>query len=119
MDLIQTESQLNPIENELFSKITKELRCVVCQNQSIFDSRALMALSLRHEIAEQIKEGQPESAIIEFVVQRYGPEILYNPPFQVDTALLWAGPVLMLTIGVLLFYKIGLKKFQTVQKTPL
>lgn len=89
----------NKAEEQLFNKISKELRCTLCQNQSLFDSNAPIAIDLRQEVYRQVRSGQVEAEIIEFVVNRYGEVILYNPPLQVSTSLLWIGPLLMLIVG--------------------
>jgi len=89
----------NKAEEQLFNKISKELRCTVCQNQSLFDSNAPIAIDLRREVYRQVRGGQREAKIIEFVVNRYGESILYNPPLQASTSFLWIGPLLMLMVG--------------------
>jgi len=95
--------RLNDADNQLLAKVTKELRCIVCQNQSLFDSKMPLAIQLRKEIAHQIQAGQSEAAILQFAVERYGNEIVYHPPFQPDTLILWCGPVFMLMLGCILF----------------
>ncbi len=95
----------NKQEEQLFNKISKELRCTVCQNQSLFDSMAPIAIDLRREIYRQVQSGQREEDIIQFVVSRYGEDVLYNPPWQVSTSFLWLGPLLMLILGSALIIK--------------
>lgn len=91
----------NEKEEQLFNKISKELRCTVCQNQSIFDSMAPIAIDLRKEVYRQVKSGSNEQEIVQFVVNHYGQDISYNPPMQVSTSFLWLGPVLMFILGLL------------------
>jgi len=88
-----------------------ELRCLVCQNQSLADSHAPLALDLREQIHEQLAKGRSEEQVVEFMVQRYGDFVLYEPPLNPATALLWFGPVLLLGAGV-----IALRRFW--QVTP-
>lgn len=95
----------NVTEEQLFNKISKELRCTVCQNQSIFDSMAPIALDLRREVYRQVRSGHSETEIIEFVVGQYGKDILYTPPIEANTSLLWLGPLLMLLLGSIMLVK--------------
>lgn len=83
--------------------LAAELRCVVCQNQSLADSNAELALDLREQITQQMLAGRTEEEIVDYLVQRYGQFILYRPVFESTTWLLWLGPVLMLC-GALLIY---------------
>ena len=78
-----------------------ELRCLVCQNQSLADSHAPLALDLRQQIHQQLAQGQSEKQVVDFMVQRYGDFVLYEPPLNASTALLWFGPLLLLAAGVL------------------
>jgi cytochrome c-type biogenesis protein CcmH len=93
------------IQKKLFTKIIHELRCSVCQNQNLTDSMAPLAVNLRHEIYQQVSLGHKESDIIEFVTSRYGEFVLYRPPLQWGTFLLWFGPFILLIIGILIFKK--------------
>ncbi|MGQ0656564.1 MAG: cytochrome c-type biogenesis protein [Chromatiales bacterium] len=81
-------------------RIEKKLRCLVCQNQSIAESNADLAVDLRREIHTQIAAGRSDGEIIAFMVQRYGDFILYRPPFKPATVLLWLGPALLFALGV-------------------
>ena len=76
-----------------FQAITKELRCLVCQNQSLADSHAELAGDLRREVHEMIKAGKEDRGIVEFLVRRYGDFVLYRPPLDPRTAALWLGPI--------------------------
>jgi cytochrome c-type biogenesis protein CcmH len=82
-----------------FHKLSNELRCLVCQNQSIADSNADLAKDLRNEIYKMLQQGKSEDQIIDFMVQRYGDFVLYNPPMKPLTWLLWFGPVIALLAG--------------------
>lgn len=80
--------------------IGDELRCLVCQNQTISDSHAGLAVDLKNQIREQLKAGRGEREILAFMVQRYGDFVLYRPPLKASTWLLWAGPFAMLAVGL-------------------
>src|SRR3954464_9438523 len=80
--------------------LAHELRCLVCQNQTIADSNAPLAVDLRNQIREQISAGRSAQEIVDFMVQRYGDFVLYRPPLKATTIVLWAGPFLFLALGV-------------------
>ncbi|MBI4988765.1 MAG: cytochrome c-type biogenesis protein CcmH [Rhodocyclales bacterium] len=80
--------------------ISEELRCLVCQNESLAASRADLAQDLRREIREQIGQGKSDKDILEFMVGRYGDFVRYRPPLKGTTFLLWFGPFLLLVAGV-------------------
>ena len=80
------------------------LRCLVCQNQTIAESRADLAMDLKKEIREQIKAGKTDEQIIQFMVARYGDFVLYKPPFKDTTVLLWAGPFALLLGGLIVLF---------------
>ncbi len=86
-------------QEALFNKLSNELRCLVCQNQAIADSNADLAKDLRDEIFSMLQQGMSEEEIIEFMVQRYGDFVLYNPPLKPLTWLLWFGPAFALLAG--------------------
>ena len=97
----QPEERLsNPISEERARGLSAQLRCLVCQNQSIDDSDAPFARDMRRMIRQQITEGQTDDEIITFLRQRYGDYVLLNPPFSNTTALLWIAPFAFLVIGV-------------------
>lgn len=80
--------------------ISEELRCLVCQNESLAASRADLAQDLRREIREQIGQGKSDQQILDFMTGRYGDFVRYRPPLKGTTFLLWFGPFLLLVIGV-------------------
>ncbi len=85
--------------------VAAELRCLVCQNQTIAESDADLAKDLRNQVREKLQQGQSERDIIDYMVARYGDFVLWRPPFKPITLLLWLGPVLLLAAGLLaLFY---------------
>ena len=85
--------------------LATELRCLVCQNQTIADSHSELAADLRNEILEMIAAGKSDREIVDFMVARYGDFVLYNPPLKVTTVLLWAGPLLLLMMGLFALYR--------------
>ena len=87
-------------EEARFHALAAELRCVMCQNQSLADSNALIALSLRREVLDLMRAGQSDAQIKDFLVQRYGEFVLYKPRVEGRTWLLWLGPALILLAGV-------------------
>lgn len=90
-----------PAQEEQYQTLIRELRCTVCQNQSLVDSNAGLARDLRRNIYRMIREGQGQEQITDYMVSRYGDFVLYRPPVQPNTYLLWFGPFLFLMVGVL------------------
>jgi len=86
-------------EEARFHALASELRCVMCQNQSLADSNALIALSLRREVLDLMRQGRSDAQIKDHLVQRYGEFVLYRPKLASHTWLLWAGPLLVLLAG--------------------
>jgi cytochrome c-type biogenesis protein CcmH len=92
--------------------LAHELRCLVCQNQTLADSNAPLALDLRNQIREQLAAGKSERDVRDFMVARYGDFVLYRPPFRAATAALWLGPFILLALGAWLFLRIVRKRAQ-------
>jgi cytochrome c-type biogenesis protein CcmH len=88
---------------ERLKALAHELRCLVCQNQTIADSNAPLAVDLRQQIRGQIAQGRSDEQIRSYMVERYGDFVLYNPPFKATTAVLWAAPVLLIVAGLFAF----------------
>ena len=80
--------------------ITAELRCLVCQNQTIADSHSGLAEDLRNQVREQLRQGASDQQVLQFMTDRYGDFVLYRPPWKASTVLLWAGPAAFLVIGL-------------------
>ncbi len=80
--------------------LAEELRCLVCQNQTIADSNAPLALDLRNQIRAQVAAGRSDDEIRAYMVERYGDFVLYRPAFKATTALLWVGPFALLALGI-------------------
>lgn len=89
----------SPEQEQRFLELTTELRCLVCQNQTLSDSDAPLAQDLRQEIYDMMVAGRSDSEIKEFMVARYGDFVLYRPPVQTNTIVLWLTPLLLLAIG--------------------
>jgi len=90
----------DPAIEQRVMRLAAELRCLVCQNQTIADSSAPLAEDLRNQVREKIRAGQSDADIIDFMVARYGDFVLYRPPFKATTLLLWFGPLLLLAAGL-------------------
>ena len=82
-------------------KLTSELRCLVCQNQSLADSHADLAIDLKNQVRGQMQAGKSDAEIRDYMVARYGDFVLYDPPFKATTWVLWAGPFALLLVGFL------------------
>ncbi len=94
----------DPVAERRATTLEEGLRCLVCQNQTIAESRADLAMDLKKEIREQIKAGKTDDEIIQFMVARYGDFVLYKPPFKDTTVLLWAGPFALLLGGMIVLF---------------
>ena len=97
-------------EEARFHQLTSELRCVMCQNQSLADSNAQIAHDLRREVLELMNQGKSDAEIKRFLVDRYGEFVLYKPEVQRDTWLLWFGPGLLLLAGAIVIIVIVRKR---------
>jgi len=90
----------DPAQQARYERLTNELRCLVCQNQTVADSNADLAKDLRDQTRRMIEEGATDDEIIDFMTARYGDFVLYRPPVRSRTALLWAAPFLLLGVGI-------------------
>ena len=97
-------------EEQRFQHLVAELRCVMCQNQSLADSNAQIAHDLRHEVLELMRQGKSDREIKDFLVARYGEFVLYRPQIESKTWLLWFGPALVLLAGGLLVASVVRKR---------
>ncbi len=91
--------ELSPSERERMRRLEEELRCLVCQNQTLADSDAELAGDLRNIVHRLVAEGRDNDAIKTYLVERYGDFVLYEPPVQRNTWMLWGGPFAMLALG--------------------
>ena len=109
----------NPeIEKRLIA-ISEELRCLVCQNESLAGSRADLAQDLRREVRKLLNEGKTDAEVREFMVSRYGDFVLYRPPVKPTTWLLWAGPFVFVIAGIAVLIAYLRRRGREVKDTPL
>jgi cytochrome c-type biogenesis protein CcmH len=109
----------DPVLEKRMIGLAENLRCLVCQNESLASSHAELAEDLRREVREQMAQGKNDQEIIDYLVARYGDFVLYKPPMKGYTVLLWFGPfaLLLIAVGVLVFQL--RKRRQTVQESVL
>ena len=112
-------SAADPVLEERVMKLSKELRCLVCQNETLADSRADLAVDLRGQIREQMQAGKTDKEIIEYLTQRYGKFILYNPPIDPTTYLLWFGPFVLLLAGLAVLFRYLKRRRELIIDQPL
>lgn len=89
-------------EEQRFQHLARQLRCLVCQNESLADSSADLAKDLRFEVFEQMRQGKSDDEIKKYLTARYSDFVLYNPPLRAGTAVLWFGPLAVLLIGAVI-----------------
>jgi len=109
----------DPLTNKRAMHLAEELRCLVCQNQTIADSNAELAVDLRRQIREQIAQGRNDAQIIDYMVQRYGDFVLYRPPLKAITLFLWFGPPVLLVCGFVFLFRYLRSRRQRVELQPL
>ena len=100
-----------------YQTLTEELRCLVCQNQNIADSHAELAQDLRRKVYEKLSAGESNEQIINYMTERYGDFVLYRPPFNVKTLILWLAPVLTLLLGGMGFWSLLKRRKETTAPT--
>ena len=111
---VEPDEVLKNAKQELRARnISKNIRCMICQNQSIDESNAPLAKDLRILIRNKIKEGKNDKEIYDFLTDRYGDFILLNPPFNFSTFLLWLSPFLFILIGIYIVYFYNKKSRQS------
>ena len=93
------------VDEDRYKELIAEIRCLVCQNQSLADSDAELANDLRQEVYDLMQKGQDNPQIVDFLVYRYGDFVLYNPPVKPSTYWLWYGPFALLVLGVIMLIK--------------
>ncbi len=101
-----SEAYDDPVMQARYEKLTEELRCLVCQNQTIADSSATLAQDLRREVREMLDGGSTDEEILDFMVARYGDFVRYRPPFAPRTWLLWLAPGLLLLLGLVIIVRV-------------
>jgi len=112
-------SAADPVLEERVMKLSRELRCLVCQNETLADSRADLAEDLRGQIREQMKAGKSDKEIIAYLTDRYGKFILYNPPIDPTTYLLWFGPFILLLAGLFFLFRYLKQRRDLITEQPL
>ena len=100
-------TQLNSVENnnELINKISKNIRCLICQGQSVYDSQSDFALSMKLVIEKKLNQGLKEKEIYEYLIDQYGQWITYDPEFNQKTLILWTLPILLFIIGGAIIFR--------------
>src|ERR1041384_3015784 len=109
----------DPVIEARLAKLSKELRCLQCQNQTLADSPAGLAADLRREIRTQMKAGKSDQEIIAFLTQRYGDFILYKPRVTFTTYLLWFGPFVLLLAGLYVLFRYIKQRRDLIPEKPL
>ena len=110
MAAIETYQFATPEMADRFEDLTAELRCPKCQNQNLSDSDSIISKDLRRQVKTMVAEGKSDDEIRTFMVQRYGDFILYDPPFKMETLVLWLAPGVLVVIGFVVVVKVRRKK---------
>lgn len=109
----------DPKLEERVMAVSRELRCLVCQNETLADSRADLAVDLRNQIREQMKAGKSDEEVIAFVTDRYGVFVLYRPPVRPYTYLLWFGPFILLLGALIFLFRYVRRRRELIVDVPL
>lgn len=109
----------DPKIEQRMKALTQQIRCLVCQNETLADSRADLAEDLRKQIREQMRAGKSDQEILAFLTQRYGDFVLYNPPVKKTTYLLWFGPFVLLVGGTVVLYRYLKSRRAMIKEEPL
>jgi cytochrome c-type biogenesis protein CcmH len=119
--LVAKEAQPNedPKLEQRMKALTEQLRCLVCQNETLADSRADLAEDLRQQIREQMRAGKTDQEILAFLTQRYGDFVLYNPPVKPTTYLLWFLPFILLIAGTGMLFRYLKHRRALIKDQPL
>jgi cytochrome c-type biogenesis protein CcmH len=100
----------NPALQARFEHITQDLRCLVCQNESIADSNVELAADLRRQVREMLIAGKSDDAIFKFMTDRYGEFVRFNPPLTPKTWLIWGAPFIMVAVGAIIIVRIARRR---------
>ena len=109
----------DPQIEQRMKNLTEQLRCLVCQNETLADSHADLAEDLRKQIREQMKAGKSDKEIMAFLTERYGDFVLYKPPVKATTYLLWFGPFVFLGGGTIVLYRFVKRRRELIHEEPL
>ena len=115
---VDAERLDDPVLQQRYEQLTHELRCLVCQNETIADSNASLAADLRRELREMMKAGKSDTEIRAFLTERYGDFVLYMPPVTPRTWLLWAAPALLLLGGMIVAALVVLRRARSARADP-
>jgi cytochrome c-type biogenesis protein CcmH len=96
----------DPALQARFERIAKDLRCLVCQNESIADSNVELAADLRRQVQEMLVAGKSDDAIFDFMTERYGDFVRFNPPLEPKTLLIWGAPFIVLLLGIGIIFRV-------------
>lgn len=123
MPLVQADQAVitkdNPILEKRVMALSEHLRCLVCQNQTIADSHAELAIDLKNQVREKLRQGQSEQEILDYMVKRYGEFVLFKPLVKSTTWLLWFGPLLLLVLGLGVLIVILRQRRKLMQQAPV
>ena len=117
--VIEDKPSDDPVVEQRLAKLSHELRCLKCQNQTLADSPSSIAADLRREIREQMKAGKSDKEILAFLTQRYGDFILYRPRVTPMTYLLWFGPFVLLIAGLIVLFRYVRQRRDAIKDQPL
>ena len=109
----------DPAKEQAYQTLISELRCLVCQNQTIADSNADLAKDLRQQVYDMLQQGKSQQDVVDFMTQRYGDFVMYRPAFSMKTGLLWLGPIAFLLIGIITVVLLARHKKNAVAQTAL
>lgn len=111
--------QPQPDEEQRLRTLSAELRCLVCQNQSLADSNAELAVDLRNQVQDLMRSGKSDQEIKDYLVQRYGDFVLYRPPVKSSTVVLWIGPFVLLALGAVAMLRYVRSRRRTLHVLPI
>jgi cytochrome c-type biogenesis protein CcmH len=117
IEAVPTEK--DPVAQSRAVKLSEQLRCLVCQNQTIAESNAELAVDLRRQVREQIAAGKSDEDIVKYMTDRYGDFVLYRPPLNAATFLLWGGPLLLLALGLFMLVRLIRDRRKAPELAPL
>jgi cytochrome c-type biogenesis protein CcmH len=109
----------DPVMEKRVNEIAEELRCLVCQNQTIADSHADLAVDLKNQVRDMVAEGKTQEEIVDYMVQRYGDFVRYRPPVKATTIMLWVGPFVLMVLGVVILVGNLRKRKKIIADAPL
>ncbi|MBI5449755.1 MAG: cytochrome c-type biogenesis protein CcmH [Gammaproteobacteria bacterium] len=109
----------DPVLERRINALGEDLRCLVCQNQSLADSHADFAIDVKNEMRLQMQQGRSDQEVVDFLVARYGDFILFKPPVKAVTMLLWFGPFILLAVGAAVLIVTLRRRRQRSEQTPL